>query len=456
MGVTGVDPLVAGVRDDLAEALGDPDLVLRSATRLTAGASRITWMLDVARGTGETEQLVLQRERVRGAKLGRVSAESALLQAARAAGVPVPEVVATDPDGESIGGGYVVTRRVEGETIARRILRDDAYAGARSVLATQLGGILAAIHALPTADLPLPPAVDVLAATEAMLDEACDARPAFELGLRWLREHRPAPGDVALVHGDFRLGNLIVGPDGVRAVLDWEIAHVGDPLEDLGWVCSPAWRFGGAQPVAGVGAREDLWAAYEAAGGRPVERDAALWWEVCSTVRWGVMCLLQARTHLSGAFRSAELAALGRRAAECEHDFFAAVFPGPAIAPAAPAEPPDLYGRPAAAELVAAVRESIGSWEGAPRFQARVAERALAVVERELLAGTAPELAHRERLSSLGFPDDRALSAAIRSGNVGLSADVIEAVRADVAQRIAVYDPSYAGVPATSAELPKA
>ncbi|MGH3743654.1 MAG: phosphotransferase [Mycobacteriales bacterium] len=441
--MTGVDPLVAAVRDDLAAALADPDLTLRTATRLTAGASRITWMLDVTRASGETEQLVLQRERVRGARLGGVTAESTLLQAAGAAGVPVPAVVASDPVGDSIGGGYVVTRRVEGETIARRILRDDEYAGARSVLASQLGRILAAIHAVPTGDLPLSAQADVLAATEEMLDEACDARPAFELGLQWLREHRPAAGPAALVHGDFRLGNLVVGPEGVRAVLDWELAHVGDPLEDLGWVCSPAWRFGGDQPVAGVGAREELWAAYEEAGGRRIDRDAALWWEVCSTVRWGVMCLLQARTHLSGAFRSAELAALGRRAAECEHDLFAAVFPGPASDPAPPADPPDLYGRPTAAELVAAVRESIGSWEAAPPFQVRVATRALAVVERELLAGIEAEQSHRKRLSSLGFADDAALAAAIRAGEVGVSDDVVAAVRADVAQRIAVYDPSY-------------
>lgn len=440
--MTGVDPMVAGIRDDLATALGRPDLTLTSAVRLTAGASRLTWMLETVCGTDEPEHFVLQRERVRGAALGRTGNEAALLRAARAAGVPVPEVVAVDPVGESVDGGYVVTRTVEGETIARRILRDDTYAAARRNLAAQAGRILAAVHRMPTADLRLAAPADSLALVEVMLDEAYDARPALELGVRWLRDHRPEPGPVTLVHGDFRLGNLIVGPDGIRAVLDWELAHLGDPMEDLGWIASPAWRFRGPQPVAGVGTREQMWAAYEEAGGRPVDPEAARWWEICSTVRWGAMCLKQAHTHLSGASRAVELALIGRRAAQCEHDLFAAVFPGPAPAVAQPAPPPDLYGRPTAAELVEAVREQLQT-AGGGDFRARVAANALAVVERELATGTSAESAHRDRLSSLGFADDAGLAAGIRSGAVDLTDDVLAAVRADVAERLAAYEPSY-------------
>lgn len=439
--MSGVDPMVAGIRDDLAAALGQPDLTLASAARLTAGASRLTWMLETTSGTGKTEQFVLQRERVRGASMGRVALEAALLRTAGAGGVPVPEVVVADPEGECIDGGYVVTRRIDGETIARRILRDDEYATARSGFAAQAGRILAAIHALPTTDLPLPAAADPLALAEVMLDEAYDARPALEVGLRWLREHRPPSGPTTLVHGDFRLGNLIVGPDGIRAVLDWEIAHLGDPMEDLGWIASPAWRFRGPQPVGGMGAREAMWAAYEEAGGRHVDPDTARWWEICSTVRWGAMCLKQAHAHLSGAVSSVELALIGRRAAQCEHDLFAAVFPGddPPAAPAAP--PPDLYGRPSAAELVAAVREQLQSGDGS--FRARVAANALATVERELTAGGEPERLHRERLRSLGFADDAELAAAVRSGAAPLDENLLAAVRADVTQRIAVYEPGY-------------
>lgn len=447
MGVSDVDPGVGGLRDDLAEALGWPDLRLLSAQRLTAGASRLTWLVDIACGAGDVKPLVLQRERVRGQGLSAVRTESALLRAAAAAGVPVPDVVHVDEVGDRINGAYVVTARVEGETLARRILRDEPFAVARARFAAQSGEILAAIHSVDTSLIPGIEQADPLDNLERLLDEACDARPALELGLAWLRAHQPPPVQPALVHGDFRLGNMIMGPEGIRAVLDWELAHLGDPLEDLGWLSSPAWRFGGDLPVGGCGTREDLWAAYERATGRRVDPIAAFWWEIHAIVAWGGMCLKQARTHLSRSSRSPELALLGRRAAECEHDLMHALFPGPAVAAPQTDYPPpvDLYGRPTAAELVESVHEFLReSFGGELAFQARVAANALGVVSRELAVGSAPETAHRQRLVALGFCDDAAFAALLRSGHIGFTDEVIAAVRADVAQRIAVYNPRYA------------
>jgi aminoglycoside phosphotransferase (APT) family kinase protein len=123
-----------------------------------------------------------------------------------------------------------------------------------------------------------------------------------------------------LVHGDFRLGNLIVGPDRIEAVLDWELVHLGDPLEDLGWLCARPWRFRGPGPVGGMGEYDDLLAAYERESGTAVDGEELRWWEVFATLRWGVICLLQAARHLSGSERSVELAAIGRRVAETELD----------------------------------------------------------------------------------------------------------------------------------------
>jgi aminoglycoside phosphotransferase (APT) family kinase protein len=153
----------------------------------------------------------------------------------------------------------------------------------------------------------------------SMLDTLGEPHPVFELALRWLRSRAGASRVATLVHGDFRVGNVIVGPEGLRAVLDWELAHVGDPAEDLGWFCVRAWRFGNDDRAAGgLGSRDELLEAYLAAGGAPLQHGELRFWEVYGTLRWGIMCLLQASFHLSGVTRSVELAAIGRRACEME------------------------------------------------------------------------------------------------------------------------------------------
>jgi aminoglycoside phosphotransferase (APT) family kinase protein len=148
---------------------------------------------------------------------------------------------------------------------------------------------------------------------------APDAHPAIELALRWLRTHLPGPSPIGVVHGDFRVGNVMFDERGLRAVLDWELYHAGDPIEDLGWLCVRAWRFGNdAKPVGGVGEREELFSAYERASGRPVDRRRAHFWELFGNCKWAIICIMQAKTHLDGAVRSVELASLGRRTAETE------------------------------------------------------------------------------------------------------------------------------------------
>jgi aminoglycoside phosphotransferase (APT) family kinase protein len=214
--------------------------------------------------------------------------------------------------------------RLDGEALPRRILRDAAYDAIRPRLAAECGEILARVHAMDAGALRAAGVADEepVAALRATLDRFDEPRPVFELGLRWLERHRPrpGPGGPVVVHGDFRHGNLLIAPDGVRAVLDWELVHLGDPMEDLGWLCVRAWRFGGAGPVGGFGTYEDLFAAYERAGGGPVDPDVVRWWEVVGTLRWGVICMIQAERHLSGRERSVELAAIGRRTVEQEYD----------------------------------------------------------------------------------------------------------------------------------------
>ena len=297
----------------LSETLGGA--AIEEMTRLSGGASRDTW-----RFTADGRQLVVQRQRP--SDVRDMMTEAALVRAARRADVPVPELVAAERGAD--GSAFMVLEAVEGETIARKILRDDRFDRARRLLVAQLGVALARIHAIDVDEVPVEP-TDQLAFYTDVLDELGRPHPVLELVRNWLLDHRPEASPVVLVHGDFRLGNVIVGDDGLRAVIDWELAHLGDPMEDLGWLCVKAWRFGGRRPVAGLGEYEELFEAYESAGGRPVDPDLVRWWEVLGTWKWGVMCVLQANAHLSGAVRSHELAAIGRRVCENEYDLFLAL-----------------------------------------------------------------------------------------------------------------------------------
>lgn len=287
--------------------------------RLSGGASRETFRFEA-----DGRPLVLQRQR-RGA-VHDMAVEAAALRLAGSAGVPVPELIAASTDPSTLGASYMILTAVDGETIARKILRDDLFAEARQVLTAQLGAATAALHAADVSALAVQaPAGDPLAEYRAVLDVQGEPHPAFELAFAWLIAHRPVAQRRSLVHGDLRLGNLIIGADGLRAVIDWELVHLGDPMEDLGWLCAKAWRFGGRQPVAGLGEYDELFQAYEAASGVAVDPAAVHWWEVFATLKWGIICIGQAAVHTAGLSRSHELAAIGRRVCETEHDLFLAL-----------------------------------------------------------------------------------------------------------------------------------
>ena len=313
----------AGTQPPIAEGLAEVlACEIDGVVRLSGGASRETYAFDVVRRDGEREPMVLQRQRP-GAKLtsgGGIEMEAALLREAWKGGVPVAELIASGKADSPLGAAFLVTRRVEGATIARKILRDDEYAAARPKLAGQLGEALAAVHRIPVDAAPGLEQHDQVDQYRAILDSLGEPHPAIELGLRWLDRNRPPSERTTVVHGDFRLGNLIVGRDGLRAVLDWEIAHLGDPLEDLGWLCVRAWRFGASKPVGGFGEYEDLFDAYASASGTKVDPEVVRWWEILGTSKWGVICIMQASSHLMGFSRSVELAAIGRRVCENEHD----------------------------------------------------------------------------------------------------------------------------------------
>jgi aminoglycoside phosphotransferase (APT) family kinase protein len=306
---------------------------ITAAAKLSGGASQETWSFDIVHPGGNAGAILRRAPPGYGAAPGRAAgldAEAVLMQLAHDAGLPSPKVMHVLEPRDELGTGFIM-QRIEGETIARKILRDEQFAKARPLLARQLGGSVAGIHGLDAAKLPklrLTISTDEIADLEREYRAFNWPRPVFELALRWLRERDPGrPPEVTLVHGDFRHGNLIIGADGLRAVLDWELAHFGDPMEDLGWVCTNSWRFGEIdKPVGGFGSREELFAGYEAAG-RRVDPDRVKFWEVMGSLRWGVMCGGMMQRFRSGPDHSMERAMIGRRSSETEIDLLRLLAP---------------------------------------------------------------------------------------------------------------------------------
>ncbi len=296
-------------------------------TALPGGTIRHAWALDVDVAAGPlagSHRLIYLVDRGGapiGSRLGRDD-EFRLLAAMHAAGVRVPRPY------WRLGQGLLL-ERVEGEAVGRRLLRDRAYEGVRPRLLEQIGAELARIHAVPTdgvSGLPGPPAgrggPEVqLDEIERELAESGEPDPALELALRWLRPRTPPPGRLVIVHGDYRLGNVIVDPvQGLAAVLDWELAHLGDGGEDLGWMCLRYWGGVDYPGEPTLGPWDRFLDGYAAASGWRLTPELARYWQVFAHFRWGVVMLRQARRHLEGVERNVELAAIGRRRAEVEWD----------------------------------------------------------------------------------------------------------------------------------------
>jgi aminoglycoside phosphotransferase (APT) family kinase protein len=286
-----------------ADEMVDGDVELRP---LPGGASRDIWVV-----TSGERRWVLRRDPVGEIAQTSREAEFAVQLAAHQAGVPVPRPIVFG----DFGTPGMLMDFIEGESIPRRDLRS-APAG----IVRQLGQALRALRDVDAAALGTPPAdpcADAVARVRAELDAAGEALPALELGLRWLTLNIPAPTRPGVVHGDLRLGNFIVGADGLRAIVDWEFWHLGDPVEDLAWVCARPWRFGSDdKAAAGLSGLEELLDGL----GLDVEPARLRWWDVISQAKWGAYCARQAELRRTGAHESLERTVLARRVAEAEWD----------------------------------------------------------------------------------------------------------------------------------------
>ena len=441
----------------------DDCTALVSCERLSGGANQETYRLVVRGAAGERKLALRRAAGGRGDALSELNiglaTEARLFELVRAAGVPAPAIHYVLADEDGLGDGFVMAW-LDGETLGHRIVAAPEFAAVRPLLARQCGEILARIHAIDIAANALADALPTLSPREEVEQtwsryRALDtAQPMIDYTARWLLEHLPDAPPMTLVHNDFRNGNLMIDNSGVIAVLDWEIAHIGDPVRDLGWLCTHSWRFGRDDlAVGGFGLIDDLLAGYAAAGGREVAPEHLRFWQVFGSFWWAVGCLYMAQQFRDGPDRSVERPAIGRRSSECQADCVNLLIPGP-VALVSAADEAD-SALPRSDELLDSVaaflrEDAAAATVGRTRFFTRVAANSLAIVKRELALGPTHREAERARLVALldgcGSLDDLRwqLTAGLRDGSIALDEpDLAAHLRASVINQLAIDQPTY-------------
>ena len=463
---------MAGANDDfegkLAAVLGRhiPGCrELLKAERLSGGASQETYRLVIRTDAGE-RRLCMRRapggivvpveERVNPG----LAAEALLMRCARDVGVPEPEVFYVLEPGDGLGEGFIM-EWLEGEALGARIVRSPEFDALRPRLAYECGRVLARIHSIDLARTGL---ADRLKTNtpEAYVRQTWERYQAFhtpqpmiDFAARWLLEHLPENPRMALVHNDFRNGNFMVNPDGIVAVLDWEVAHIGDPMRDLGWICTNSWRFGNAaKPVGGFGEYADLFRGYEDESGIAVDPAQVKFWEVFGSFWWAIGCLGMAEHYRVGPDQTVERPGIGRRSSECQVDCANLLIPGPVGL----VEPRDLAASddmPRIDELLISVRDFLrddvmAATQGRLNFLSRVASNSLDIVLRELERGEACRAGELARLRALfGSGDDLStlrwrLTHGLRDGSIPLDMPgLAEHLRITVVNQLAIDQPKY-------------
>ena len=298
---------------------------------LTGGASKEIWKFEV-NANGKSDRYILRRgSGVEGPLAIKTSDEAKIQKTVRKLGAQVPEIIAVSSLDEELGDAYIM-KFVDGESIARKILRDEEYKNTLPKLAFECGQSIAKIHQADINEFPFLPSKTVFEQINDLYQTYVSFNqpsPVFEYTHLWLKKQNFGEINDALVHGDFRLGNIIVDKDGLKSVIDWELAHIGNPLQDLGWICGNSWRFGNTDKVVGgFGDLADLLKGYNSVSNFQVDENMVKAWQVFGTFRWGVICLIQASAHLTGSINSVEKAAIGRRVSETEIDIVDLLFLG--------------------------------------------------------------------------------------------------------------------------------
>jgi aminoglycoside phosphotransferase (APT) family kinase protein len=460
---------LAGIDDQLAAVIAsriDGCRGLISCERLSGGASQETYRIVIRTDAGERRLAMRRAPGAAAPEHGSspgLATEAMLIRAARAAGVPEPEILWVFRPEDCLGDGFVM-EWLDGETLGARIVRDPSLDAIRPKLAEQCGEILARIHAIDltasglASRLRLTSPEQYVRQTWQRYQALGTPQPMIDFSARWLLEHLPTTFEPTLVHNDFRNGNIMVSANGVVAVLDWEIAHIGDPMRDLGWICTNSWRFGRSElPVGGFGTYADLFGGYERVSGKPVDSAHVKFWEIFGSFWWACSSLTMAQHYRTGPDKTLERPAIGRRSSECQVDCVNLLIPGPVelIASDPLISSIDM---PRIDELVASVRDYLrhdvmSATEGRTQFLARVAGNSLDIVLRDLAVGGGHRQRQVERLRALLDEDGnleelrRSLVQRLRDNGIALDhPGLADYLREAVVNQAAIDQPSYSGL----------
>ena len=439
---------------------------LQSVERLSGGASQETYRIELR--AGGAEQRYAMRRAPGGVESDTIvghpglDVEADLMRLAGAAGVPEPEILCVLEPEDELGAGFIM-QWLDGEALGARIARGEQFAALREHLAYDCGRVLAQIHGIDTSQSGLEARLGRME-PEAFVHQMWERyktyntpQPMIDYAARWLLDNLPSSSRRTLVHNDFRNGNIMVDEQRIVAVLDWEVAHIGDPMRDLGWICTNSWRFGVTEkPVGGFGEYADLFRGYEDESGIAVDPEHVRFWEVFGSYWWAVGCLGMAEHYRSGPDQTVERPAIGRRSSECQVDCVNLIIPGPCELLEFDVTDNGI-DMPTLDELLVSVRDFLRGdvmreTSGRTNFMARVAGNSLDIVRREAVIGPLLRAREQRRLAEL-FDSKDDLSRlrwrvvhGLRDGSLSLQHEgLIEYLRESVVNQVAIDQPRYTG-----------
>ncbi len=297
---------------------GARDLAVQDLSRISGGASRETYrfrLLWNEDGAACERKLILRRDPPASLIETERRIEFEAYRAFHGSAVPVPEMLWLEEEDAALDHPFFIAEEIAGFQAGPAALFGPPYAATLGQLGQRKWTILGEIAKADPAALGLtqvmaPVAPDAcwnreLSYWEGLLDrDEPEPLPITRAAIRWLRANPPPPAQkLSVVHGDYRTGNFLYDEaGGIHGILDWEMCHLGDPLEDLGWSFNPVWSFGQGKP-GGLLPREEAIAVWERASGLTADPAALHWWELFNCVKGQAIWISSARVWINGGNR---------------------------------------------------------------------------------------------------------------------------------------------------------